>query len=184
MSLRRKTELAFKALLVAGLPAPHDPVVVGIDVLLLFTGYEPQTSIPGKQRVVINAISGPLVTIKSRNVRMRVEVLVETSADVQVGDATAREVSHSALVLQAHQILDTSDLVTRLQALGGQADIGDFTCFGVSPLGELELPPKTGSRVFRDAWGYQAIVAGVYRYVKARPTSLYFWLTEQLFRYA
>jgi hypothetical protein len=159
MSLRRKTELAFKALLVAGLPAPYDPVIAGIDAGSVFTGYENQRTVPGKQRVIINAIAGPVVSPKARNVRMRVEVLVETAADLQVTDGTTPEVSHATFVQQVHQIIETSTLVTRLQALGGTADIGNFTCFGIVPLGELEVPPKPKDRVFRDGWGYRATVA-------------------------
>lgn len=173
MSLRRKTELAFKALLLAGRPAPVDPPIAAVTAQIL-TGYENQTKTKLTQRVVINAISGPPVSPKSRNIRMRVEILVETSADLQEADdteteqdETTPEESHAALTKQVHQIIDTSNLVARLQALGGQSfqvgetvyQIGDFTCFGIVPLGELEVPPRPQSRVFRDAWGYRATVA-------------------------
>jgi len=156
MSLRRKTELAFKALLVAGLPAAAPPIA-GVAAQIL-TGYENQKKVRAKQRVVINAVSGPPVSAKARNIRMRVEILVETSADYQSGQTTP-EASHSALAMQVHQIIETSTLVSRLQALGGTADIGDFTCFGIVPLGELGVPPQPKDRIFRDGWGYRATVA-------------------------
>jgi hypothetical protein len=160
MSLRFRTERAFRDLLSAN---DIDEVAGDLPAMQLVTSQEASIStLETSNRVIIQGLNGQQVTPKTRNLRMRILVHVETAADEEdpevVADASLKAIEHCQQVDRVAEALNKSNLAALLSAQG-QADGGQFTCFGVVGEGEVFIKPEGTARILRTTWAYTCTVA-------------------------
>ena len=153
MSIKYKLERAFQS------------VIDGADLdrsLQILTSQTVSSETIGPRRVSIEALTGPQVTPKTRNLRMTVIIMVERIAEAAEDDPEDEDsvTNHRLNVDAIHTVLDDGEvgLAELLTAQNRVSDIAGFTCFGVVPLGEVREPPNQQERCLRDVWGYVCTV--------------------------
>ena len=153
MSIKYKLERAFQA------------IIEGADLdrpIQILTSQTSSSETLGPRRVSIEALTGPQVTPKTRNLRMTVIIMVERIVEPADDDPIDEDpvANHRLNVDAMHTALDGADvgLAELLTAQNEIVDIAGFTCFGVVPLGEVREPPNQQDRCFRDVWGYVCTV--------------------------
>lgn len=156
MSIKYKLENAFRYVVENGL-AEDSPIQV-------ITSLENQNTTIRDRRLVINALNGVAVTPKSRTLRYRVELMYESSADVEARIEGDPEPPDPATVFREdvetiHRILEENAQTLAERLSEARAEVGAFTCFLVSLIGELESLAQPAQRVFQDRWGYMCTVA-------------------------
>jgi hypothetical protein len=151
MSLPRNAEICFRELL------------KDIPVYQVLLSQENQNVVLSGRDINIQAMGGSWVSPKSRNVRLRVQISVRTSADKDLSSSTDPADDHALAVDLVQQALNDSP--TGLVALLNQArdtlnaDLPlekkiQFTAFGFTPVGELPYPKPPEERAIYDAWAY------------------------------
>lgn len=151
MSIRRKTELAFKGIL-------DDAAISGVQVL---TSQNAQTTVKAKSRVVIRAMGGAQVTPRSRNIREMVIVSVESQANQDRStdsDPVDDHIERVRLVCAALNDIP-GGLAAALSAQRSKPGVSPFYCSGIVPQGEYDDPPATEEAILRDSLAYVATVA-------------------------
>lgn len=151
MSLRHKTEIAFKGVI--------DDAATGIQVL---TSQNSQETTKQKARVVVRVLGGQQISPKAKVLRQTVVVSIESPADKARSSDTDPVDDHIARVSAIDAALNnvSGGLAAALNSKRTLPAVAGFYCSGVVPQGDYDDPPSPEDRMFRDSLAYTVTVCG------------------------